>query len=61
MNLRRIMYAKRFELGKSRWRHLDAKYLDQLDACKDDAARRLLLGGDSKKMPIGQMVDEVKG
>ena len=50
IKLRRRMYMWRFSLAKellydyARRRDLNAGFLDQLDNCADDAARRLLLG-----------------
>jgi hypothetical protein len=44
-NPRRIMYAQRYGItGDSRkYRGLSLKVLDQLDACLDESARRVLL------------------
>jgi hypothetical protein len=42
---RRWAYVKRFGLNPIRPHHkLTTKLLDQLDRCKDDEARRLILG-----------------
>jgi hypothetical protein len=42
---RRQMYADRFYLTEKVAKHgLTDAFLDQLDKCKDDASRRLLLG-----------------
>lgn len=49
MNMRRITYVQRFKLTLRQACDLDVQFLDQLDACKEDAARRLLLGVSGKK------------
>jgi hypothetical protein len=43
---RRQRYARRFELKQTRkpWVCLTQSFMDQLDACADDSARRVLLG-----------------
>ena len=44
-NLRREAYVERFHLTqKNMKRYLSNSFMDQLDRCKDDEARRLLLG-----------------
>jgi hypothetical protein len=43
-NQRRDGYAARFELTETQRRHLTEVEMDQLDRCKDDATRRILLG-----------------
>jgi hypothetical protein len=45
-NPRRIMYAQRYGItGDSRkYRGLNLRILNQLDACVDESARRVLLG-----------------
>jgi len=37
-------YARRFNLSRAQERKLRWKMLDYLDGCKDDSARRVLLG-----------------
>ena len=42
---RRLAYMERFDVWPSKpYRELPKSLLDQLDACRDDAARRLILG-----------------
>jgi hypothetical protein len=41
---RREKLAKKYKLTKAERRYLTASFLDQLDACKDEASRRILLG-----------------
>jgi hypothetical protein len=48
MNLRRVTYVQRFGLTLRQACDLDVQFLNQLDACKEDAARRLLLGVSEK-------------
>ena len=44
-NPRRVMYAKRYGLNTvKRVKFLTNTVMDQLDACKDESARRVLLG-----------------
>jgi hypothetical protein len=50
MNERRVEYERKFDIkriGKTRI-NLSEAFLDQLDNCKDDDARRLLLGRGEK-------------
>jgi hypothetical protein len=46
MNRQRAIYMRRYELSKSQTKHVlsNTRLLDQLTACKSEAARRLLLG-----------------
>ncbi len=48
---RRAMYARQYGLTRSQVknRFVDRTFLDQLDACKDDESRRILLSGLVKK------------
>ena len=52
---RRIAYAERFGLSPKRGR-LAKCFMDQLDKCKDDESRRILLGvsiqGEESLAPI---------
>ena len=44
-NERRLAYIERFDVWPTKpYRELPKSLLDQLDACKDDEARRLILG-----------------
>lgn len=43
-NLRRIAYCERFNLRRGQYQWLTEANLDQLDRCKSDAARRIILG-----------------
>jgi hypothetical protein len=45
------MYARRFGIQEEKIHKifLSSEFLDQLDACKDDASRRLLLGISEKE------------
>jgi hypothetical protein len=40
----RDAYAERYKLTYAQRKHLTRTQADRLEACKDDAARRLLLG-----------------
>jgi len=46
MNRHRAVYVRRYGLSKSQTKHVfsDTRLLEQLTACKSEAARRLLLG-----------------
>ncbi len=45
MDRRRAAYVKKFDIRNYRvWRYLTYPLMDQLDACSDDMARRILLG-----------------
>lgn len=48
---RKRMYARRFGIQEERIHKifLSSDFLDQLDGCKDDASRRLLLGISKKQ------------
>lgn len=49
-NTRRNRYLKRYNLTHPKpWRLLSLAVMDQLDACKDEAARRILLGITRKR------------
>lgn len=39
----RMKYQKKFGLSNARMRKISDKFLEQLDRCSDDAARRILL------------------
>ena len=45
-DMKRLAYCQRFGLrpSKARKRDLSAAFMEQLEKCKTDAARRLLLG-----------------
>lgn len=47
---RRAMYISRFNIAPQRkmWRFLTPEFMDQLDACKSDEARRILLRSDKR-------------
>lgn len=49
--MRKRMYARRFGIQEEKIHKifLSSEFLDQLDACKDDASRRLLLGISEKE------------
>ncbi len=51
---RRAFYAEHLGITRNqlRKRFGDIERLDQLDACKDDAARRLLLGRSEKQKAV---------
>lgn len=46
MNRQKAAYARRYKLSKGQAKHIfsNTRLLDQLTACKSEAARRLLLG-----------------
>jgi len=44
MDSRRARWQKKYHLSRVRRRHLTIGLLEQLSACKSEAARRLLLG-----------------
>jgi hypothetical protein len=48
---KRAAYAKKYQLPKSHLdRFLTPQFIDQLDACKNPAARRILLGVRPNRM-----------
>ena len=46
---RRVNYIRKFKLTRDQRRNLRESLLDQLDRCKTDACRRLLLGVSQKR------------
>lgn len=47
-DLRKDFYTDKFKLTACHWRTLTFSLLNRLDACKDDDARRLILGISEK-------------